>query len=114
MLFDKLKSKEENVAVIGLGYVGLPLAVELAKKYNVIGYDLNEEKLDKYREGIDVTQEVGDEALKQTTMKFTSEESDLKKCKFLIVSVPTPINSDKTPNLGPIESASKTIGRNLV
>ena len=114
MLFDKLKSKEENVAVIGLGYVGLPLAVELAKKYNVIGYDLNEEKLDKYREGIDVTQEVGDEALKQTTMKFTSDESDLKKCKFLIVSVPTPINSDKTPNLGPIESASKTIGRNLV
>ncbi|TXL66669.1 nucleotide sugar dehydrogenase [Cerasibacillus terrae] len=112
-LYEKLLAKEEKIAVIGLGYVGLPVAVEFAKKYDVIGFDINEEKLDKYRSGIDVTDEVGDEAIQQTTMTFTSDEKDLQKCKFHIVSVPTPINLDKTPNLAPIINASKSIARNL-
>lgn len=112
-LFEKLQAKEEAISVIGLGYVGLPLAVEFAKKYDVIGYDVNEDKLEQYRSGTDVTDEVGDEAVRQTTMQFTSDEADLKKSKFLVVSVPTPINTDKTPNLKPVISASETAGRNL-
>lgn len=112
-IFEKLVNKEEKIAVVGLGYVGLPLAVELAKKYDVIGYDINSNKLDKYRVGIDVTNEVGNEALESTTMTFTDDETMLKKAKFIIVSVPTPINLDKTPNLKPIINATETIGRNL-
>lgn len=112
-LFEKLQNKEEKIAVIGLGYVGLPLAIEFAKQYDVVGYDINEAKLNEYRSGIDVTDEVGDEAVKNTTMTFTSNAEDLKDCKFLIVAVPTPINQDKTPDLAPVTSASKTVGQNL-
>lgn len=112
-LFEKLQAKEEKISVIGLGYVGLPLAVEFAKKYDVIGYDVNEEKLEQYRNGIDVTDEVGDEAVQQSTMKFSSDAEDIKQCKFHVVAVPTPINLDKTPNLEPVTSASETVGRNL-
>lgn len=112
-LFDGIKHRDETISVIGLGYVGLPLAIEFAKKYNVIGYDVNKEKLDTYLSGVDVTDEVGDEAIKETDLIFTSDEEQLKKCKFHIVAVPTPINSDKTPNLAPIIGASETIGRNL-
>ncbi|WP_010531654.1 nucleotide sugar dehydrogenase [Lentibacillus jeotgali] len=112
-LFERLTTNEEKIAVIGLGYVGLPLAVELAKKFDVVGFDINKAKLDKYLTGIDVTQEVGDEALQNTTMTFTSDEADLRDCKFHIVSVPTPINTDKTPNLNPVIAASETVGRNL-
>ncbi len=112
-LFKKIENKQEKISVIGLGYVGLPLAIELAKKYDVVGYDLNEEKLTKYRNGIDVTNEVGNEVLKNTKMFFTSDEKRLKECKFHIIAVPTPINSDKTPNLNSIIDASKTVGRNL-
>ncbi|ALX49959.1 nucleotide sugar dehydrogenase [Lentibacillus amyloliquefaciens] len=112
-LFEKLTSKDEKIAVIGLGYVGLPLAIELAKKFDVVGFDVNKEKLDKYLTGVDVTHEVGDEAVQNTTMTFTSDEADLRDCKFHIVSVPTPINTDKTPNLDPVSTASETVGRNL-
>ena len=112
-LFDKLKQRDEKIAVIGLGYVGLPLAIEFAKKFNVVGFDVNKEKLDTYKSGVDVTDEVGDRAIQETTMSFTNDEQLLKKCKFHIVAVPTPINTDKTPNLAPIISASETIGRNL-
>ncbi|WP_340002401.1 nucleotide sugar dehydrogenase [Oceanobacillus sp. FSL K6-0127] len=112
-LFKKLQAKEEKIAVIGLGYVGLPLAIELAKKFDVVGFDVNKAKLDKYLSGIDVTDEVGDEALKETSLKFTSEEEELQSCKFHIVAVPTPINTDKTPNLNPVIGASETVGRNL-
>ncbi|MFD1020138.1 nucleotide sugar dehydrogenase [Thalassobacillus hwangdonensis] len=112
-LFTKLKNKEEKIAVIGLGYVGLPLAVELAKHFDVVGLDINKAKLDKYLSGIDITDEVGNEALEKTTMTFTSDENDLKDCKFLIVTVPTPINTDKTPDLNPVISASKMVGRHL-
>ena len=112
-LFSKIQSKQEKIAVIGLGYVGLPLAVELAKHFDVIGFDVNESKLQKYRGGIDVTDDVGDEGIQQTTMEFTSDENRIKEAKFIIVSVPTPINVDKTPDLSPVTGASETIGRNL-
>lgn len=112
-LFEALKNNEEKVSVIGLGYVGLPLAVELAKTYDVIGFDVNEPKLEQYRSGIDVTDEVGDKAIQETTLQFTSDASDLRECKFHIVAVPTPINTDKTPNLAPIVGASEAIGRQL-
>lgn len=113
-LYEHLLNKEEMVSIIGLGYVGLPLAIEMAKTYKVVGFDVNESKLEKYKMGIDVTEEVGNEAIQNTTMQFTNNEADLKNCKFHIVSVPTPINSDKTPDLTPIIGASEIIGRNLV
>ncbi|WP_059102773.1 nucleotide sugar dehydrogenase [Shouchella shacheensis] len=112
-LFDKLQSKEEKIAVIGLGYVGLPLAVEFAKKYDVVGFDVNKNKLDQYLSGVDVTDEVGDDMVQTTTMTFTSDEDELNRCKFHVVAVPTPINTDKTPNLNPVIGASETVGRNL-
>ncbi|MFD1609367.1 nucleotide sugar dehydrogenase [Oceanobacillus luteolus] len=112
-LFEKIQAKEEKIAVIGLGYVGLPLAVEFAKKFDVVGYDTNTEKLNKYENGIDVTDEVGDEAVQQTTMKFTNNPADLTECKFHVVAVPTPINADKTPNLGPVIGASETVAKHL-
>src|SRR5690606_2547869 len=89
------------------------LAIEFAKIYNVVGYDVNEKKLQAYLSGIDVTKEVGDEVLKNTTLKFSNKEEDIKEAKFHIIAVPTPINNDKTPNLNPVIEASKVIGRNL-
>ncbi|MFD1064455.1 nucleotide sugar dehydrogenase [Oceanobacillus locisalsi] len=112
-LFQQIQDRQAKVSVIGLGYVGLPLAVELAKKYDVVGFDLNEAKVAQYRQGNDVTDEVGDEALQETTLTFTSAPSDISECTFHIVAVPTPINSDKTPNLQPVISASETVGRHL-
>lgn len=111
--YEELINKQEKVAVIGLGYVGFPLLIELAKTYDVVGFDTNEEKIAQYKQGIDVTQEIGDELTKQTTAYFTSAESELKDCKMHLVAVPTPINQDKTPDLTPIIEASKMIGRNL-
>lgn len=112
-LYEKIKNKEERISVIGLGYVGLPLAVSFAKVVDVIGFDIARDKIKSYLNGIDVTKEVENEALKETTALFTSNEEDLKKAKFHIVAVPTPINNDKTPNLNPIIGASKTLGKNL-
>lgn len=112
-LYEKIKNKQEKVSVIGLGYVGLPLAVSFAKVTDVIGFDISKDKVKSYLNGIDVTKEVGNEALKETTALFTSNEEDLRKAKFHIVAVPTPINKDKTPNLNPVIGASKTLGKNL-
>jgi len=112
-LFEKIVNKEEKISIIGLGYVGMPLAIAFAKKADVIGFDINKEKVEQYLKGIDVTNEVGNEALKETTAFFTWEEKYLKDAKFHIVAVPTPINPDKTPNLKPVIGASKTVGRNL-
>lgn len=111
--FKGLIDKKEKISVIGLGYVGFPLLIELAKMYDVVGFDVNEKKIESYKNGKDVTNEVGDELTRKTTAKLTSNEKDLQQCKFHIVAVPTPINSDKTPNLTPIIGASKTVGRNL-
>ena len=112
-LFEKIVKKEEKIAVIGLGYVGMPIAVAFAKKVDVIGFDLNTKKIDLYKSGIDPTNEVGDDEIKRTTVDFTSDETKLREAKFHIVAVPTPINSDKTPDLSPVEGASKIVGRNL-
>jgi UDP-N-acetyl-D-galactosamine dehydrogenase len=112
-LYEKIKNKEEKISVIGLGYVGLPLAVSFARVVDVIGFDIAEDKVKGYVKGIDVTKEVGNETLRETTISFTSNEEDLRKAKFHIVAVPTPINNDKTPNLNPVIGASKTVGKNL-
>ncbi len=112
-LYEKIVNKQERISVVGLGYVGMPIAVAFAKKVNVIGFDVNKAKLELYKSGIDSTREVGDEAIKNTTVEFTSEEVRLREAKFHIVAVPTPINRDHTPNLIPVESASRTLGRNL-
>lgn len=113
-LFNKLVSKEENLALVGLGYVGMPIAVAFAKKgLNVIGFDLNKEKIELYKSGVDPTKEVGSEAIKATTVQFTFDETDLQKAKFIIVAVPTPVNTDHTPDLTPVVGASEIVGRNL-
>lgn len=112
-MYEKIKNKEEKIAVIGLGYVGMPIAVAFAKKVNVIGFDLNKKKIESYKNGVDPTNEVGDDEIKRTTVEFTADESKLKEAKFHIVAVPTPINLDKTPDLSPVEGASRIVGRNL-
>lgn len=112
-MYELIVNKKEKISVVGLGYVGLPLAIAFAKKANVIGFDISENKVRQYLNGIDVTKEVGDEAIQQSTAFFTWEEKYLRECKFHVVAVPTPINKDKTPDLKPVISASKTVGRNL-
>ena len=113
-LYERLTKKEESLSLVGLGYVGMPIAVAFAKKgVNVIGFDLNKSKIDLYKSGIDPTLEVGDEAIKNTTVEFTSDEADLKEAKFHIVAVPTPVNTDHTPDLTPVIGASEILGRNL-
>ncbi|WP_338655179.1 nucleotide sugar dehydrogenase [Sporosarcina psychrophila] len=112
-LYEKILNKEEKICVIGLGYVGMPIAVAFAKKVEVIGFDLNTQKIELYRSGVDPTNEIGNEAIKKANVEFTSNEEKIKEGKFHIVAVPTPINSDKTPDLAPVEGASTIIGRNL-
>lgn len=112
-LFERIVAGEESVSLVGLGYVGMPIAVAFAKKVNVIGFDLNVTKIDLYKSGIDPTQEVGDEAIRETKVYFTADEKDLQKAKFHIVAVPTPVNQDHTPDLSPVEGASRILGRNL-
>lgn len=112
-LYKKIVNNDEKIAVVGLGYVGMPIAVAFANKVNVIGFDLNKEKIELYKSGIDPTNEVGNEVIKNTKVEFTFDESKLQEAKFYIVSVPTPINSDKTPNLTPVEGASSIVGKNL-
>ena len=113
-LYEKLIKKEENLALVGLGYVGMPIAVAFAKKkLNVIGFDLNKQKIELYKSGVDPTKEVGDEIIKNTTLKFTDDEKELKNAKFIIVAVPTPVNMDHTPDLTPVIGASEIVGRNL-
>ena len=112
-LYDELMNKKARISVIGLGYVGMPIAVAFARKTDVIGYDLNKMKIDAYVSGVDPTKEVGDEVIKNTRVMFTSDENRLKEAKFHIVAVPTPINTDKTPDLSPVEGASRILGRNL-
>lgn len=114
MLYEKIKRREEKIAIVGLGYVGMPIAVSFAKKnIDVIGFDLNDKKIKEYIAGKDPTNEVGDEAIKDTSVFFTSDEKMLQKAKFFIVAVPTPVNQDHTPDLTPVVGASEIVGRNL-
>ena len=112
-LYQKLLNKEEILSLVGLGYVGMPIAVAFAKKINVVGFDLNAKKIELYKSGIDPTNEVGNDAIKATTVDFTADETKLREAKFHIVAVPTPVNDDHTPDLTPVEGASEILGRNL-
>lgn len=112
-LYQNLVEKKEKLSLVGLGYVGMPIAVAFARKINVIGYDLNAEKIELYKKGIDPTKEVGDDIIRQTTVDFTADETRLREAKFHIVAVPTPVNDDHTPDLTPVEGASRILGRNL-
>ncbi len=113
MHYERLIRNEAKLAVIGLGYVGLPLAAEFAKSVPTIGFDINCEKLEAYKAGIDVTGELQEGELNNTKLQFTCDENDLDEASFFIIAVPTPINRDKTPNLKPIVSASEIVGRHL-
>ena len=110
---EKILAKEECVSLVGLGYVGMPIAVAFAKKVNVIGFDLNSKKIKLYKNGVDPTNEVGNDVIANTTVEFTDDETQLKRAKFHIVAVPTPVNDDHTPDLTPVEGASRIVGRNL-
>lgn len=112
-LYEKIINKEEKISIIGLGYVGMPLAVTFAKKVEVIGFDIDEKKIQLYKSGYDPTNEVGGKAIKETTVEFTTDEVKLKEAKFHIVAVPTPVNQDKTPDLSPVIGASNILGPNL-
>ena len=113
-LSEKIMTGQEEISLVGLGYVGMPIAVEFAKRgVKVIGFDLNAAKIEIYKSGIDPTNEVGDDVIKNTTVEFTANEGDLKRAKFHIVAVPTPVNDDHTPDLTPVEGASEILGRNL-
>lgn len=111
--FESFVSGKERIGVVGLGYVGLPLAVLLGKKFSVIGFDINERRIEELRNGIDRTNEVESEELLKTTVEFTTDEKKLKECRLLIVTVPTPIDRHKIPDLRPLKAATRTVGRNL-
>ncbi len=111
-IYNGLISGTEKLALVGLGYVGMPIAVEFAKHVKVIGFDIDEKRVNEYRNGVDATNEVG-EAIKNTTVDFTADPTRLKEAKFIIVAVPTPVNDDTTPDLKPVKGASKTVGQNL-
>lgn len=113
-LYDRLIRGDEKLALVGLGYVGMPIAVEFAKHVKVIGFNHNEHRIQQYKSGIDPTNEVGNEVISRTTVDFTSDETRLAEAKFIIVAVPTPVRDDNNPDLGPVENASRIVGRNMV
>lgn len=111
-IYSDLIAGRAKLALVGLGYVGMPIAVEFAKHINVIGFDLNKKRIEEYRNGIDSTNEVGSE-IKNTTVDFTADPSKLSESQFIIVAVPTPVREDNSPDLEPVKSASKIIGQNI-
>ena len=112
-IYENLVRRKEKLSVIGLGYVGMPIAVAFAKKADVIGFDLNEKKIALYQSGIDLTKEAGNDALRSASVCFTTDETELKKARFHIIAVPTPVNDDHTPDLSAVKEASAILGRNL-
>ena len=112
-IYEELTMRKAALSLVGLGYVGMPIAVAFSKKVKVIGYDLNEKKIELYRSGIDPTNEAGSEAIKNCAVEFTTDETKLREAKFHIVAVPTPVNDDHTPDLTPVEGASRILGHNL-
>lgn len=112
-LYEDIVAGKEKLSLVGLGYVGMPIAVAFAKKINVVGFDLNEAKINLYKSGIDPTNEVGNDVIKNTKVDFTADPARLKEAKFHIVAVPTPVNDDHTPDLTPVEGASRILGQNL-
>lgn len=112
-LYEDIVAGKEKLSLVGLGYVGMPIAVAFAKKINVVGFDLNEAKINLYKNGIDPTNEVGNDVIKNTKVDFTADPTKLREAKFHIVAVPTPVNNDHTPDLTPVEGASRILGQNL-
>lgn len=112
-IYEELINNKAKLALVGLGYVGMPIAVEFAKHVPVIGYDLNKNKIEQYKNGFDPTNEVGSEGIRNSNVDFTADETRLQEARFLIVAVPTPVNKDNSPDLRPVEGASETVGRNL-
>ena len=112
-VYEKVLAKKSCVAVVGLGYVGLPIAVAFADKVRTVGFDINPEKIAVYRQGIDPTHEIGDERLCASALEFTDDPARLKEAALIIVAVLTPVNGDKTPNLELVVAASRTVGQNL-
>lgn len=112
-LYNKIVNREEKLSLVGLGYVGLPIAVAFSKNVDVIGFDINDKKIQTYIGGKDPTKEVGDEAIQKCNVDFTSDETRLREARFHIVAVPTPVRPDKVPDLSPVIGASKVLGRNL-
>ncbi len=113
MIFEKIQNKKAKISVIGLGYVGLPLALEFAKKYSVIGFDISQPRVEMMQRGEDPSQELEAEEFENTDIKFTSNPADLEEAHFHIVAVPTPVDDHKVPNLKPVLSASESIGKIL-
>ena len=112
-LYENILQGNDEISLVGLGYVGMPIAVAFARKVKVVGFDLNAEKIELYKSGIDPTNEVGNDVIRETSVEFTSDASKLKEARFHIVAVPTPVNSDHTPDLTPVEGASRILGQNL-
>jgi len=112
-MYQDIINKEKKVAVIGLGYVGLPIALEFAKKIKVIGFDINEKRVEMMRNNIDPSQELESSAFDNTDIFFTANPKDLEEANFFIVAVPTPVDTHKVPDLTPVLSASKTVGKAL-
>lgn len=112
-LYQDLFEGRTKLSLVGLGYVGMPIAVEFAKHVPVVGFDINEQKIAQYMAGVDPTNEVGGEAVASSGIEFTSDPARLEEARFHIVAVPTPVNQDKTPDLSPVEGASRTLGKHL-
>lgn len=112
-MIQDLHAKNKRIAVLGLGYVGLPLALEFAKKYSVIGFDINSDRIELMKQHIDPSEELEKEAFSGTDIEFTSNPEDLKKAHFFIVAVPTPIDAHNIPNLRPLLSATELVGKAL-
>lgn len=111
-IYHSLIHGKSNLAVVGLGYVGLPIAFEFAKHINVIGFDINEKRLSEYKNNIDSEEKLS-ESIKNANIDFTSDPTRLKEASFIIVAVPTPVNKDNSPDLEPLIKASETVGQNL-
>ena len=111
--FESLISRENKIAVVGLGYVGLPLAVHLAAHFDIVGFDLKTDRINELANGIDRTLEVTDVELKQARIHYTDDPKDLSDCRLIIVAVPTPIDDYRIPDLGPLQGASRTVGQFL-
>lgn len=112
-IYKDLLDGNTKLSLVGLGYVGMPIAVEFSKHVKVLGFDINEHKIAQYKAGVDPTKEVGDKAVHESNVEFTCDPAALEDARFHIVAVPTPVNRDKTPDLTPVIGASKTLGAHL-
>jgi UDP-N-acetyl-D-glucosamine/UDP-N-acetyl-D-galactosamine dehydrogenase len=112
-MYNALLSGEKKLAVIGLGYVGLPIALAFAKKLNVIGFDINQERVELMKKGIDPSKELESSAFEGCNIEFTADLDELRAANFFVVAVPTPINDHNIPDLSPLLAASKTVGKVL-